>query len=224
MGRVGDGQVTILNEQPARDEFGFSGDLGDVITGCQDPEVLPALLKKFEGIWCVGWGDDDLEECAVIGDALGTCIVDLGGAGEDAAEGRHRISCDGTVDCVGIGRCRCCSAGVGVLEDDCGVLCALDFGHCSAGFECCRCVIEVVETQRFAVQLLCVEKCALGRSDGAIGCCGLMRIFAVAEIVDFAIAQREGAWGIGVVACHPLGDHRVVACGLEECLCSEIFA
>ena len=177
-----------------------------------------ALGHALERLGGVARGDDDLDELLVlIGKVLNQIQGNLAVAGDDAAEGALGIAGKSAVvgsrDVLGNGG----TAGVLVLEDYAGRLVELA-NQVPGGVG----IQIVVVAERLALDLLGAHErelrargvlAALGK---AIDCGFLLRVLAIAQVVDLLQRNLELGRGVRHVAClggEPAGDGRVVGGG-----------
>ena len=193
--------------------------LGAVVhaAGRQHAQV-GALSHALERLIGVARGDDDLDELLVlIGKVLNQLKGNLAVAGDDAAEGALGIAGEGAVvgsrNVLGHGG----AAGVLVLEDHAGRLVELaDQVPSGVGVQI------VVVAERLALDLLGAHEREL-RARGVLAALGkaidrglLLRVLAIAQVVDLLQRDLELGRGVRHVAClggKPTGDGRVVGGG-----------
>ena len=209
--------VDFLHQHAAVD--GAQLHLGAVVhaAGGQHAQV-GALGHALERLVGVARGDDNLDELLVlIGKVLDQLIGNLAVAGDDAAEGALGIAGEGAVvggrDVLGNGG----AAGVLMLEDHAGRLVELaDQVPSGVGIQI------VVVAERLALDLLGANEREL-RARGVLAALGkavdrslLLRVLAIAQVVDLLQRDLELGRGVRHVAClggKPTGDSRVVGGG-----------
>ena len=233
LGHLGVGGLAVGGERKGRGILGHVVDflhqhaavagaqlhLGAVVhaAGGQHAQV-GTLGHALERLGSVARGDDNLDELLVlIGKVLDQLIGNLAVAGDDAAEGALGIAGKSAVvgsrDVLGNGG----TAGVLVLEDYAGRLVELaDQVPSGVGIQI------VVVAERLALDLLGAHErelrargvlAALGK---AIDCGFLLRVLAIAQVVDLLQRNLELGRGVRHVAClggEPAGDGRVVGGG-----------
>ena len=209
--------VDFLHQHAAVD--GAQLHLGAVVhaAGSQHAQV-GTLAHALKRLGSVARGDDNLDELLVlIGKVLNQLIGNLTVAGDDAAEGALGIAGEGAVvgsrNILGNGR----TAGILVLEDHAGRLVELaDQVPGGVGIQI------VVVAERLALDLLGAHEREL-RARGVLAALGkavdrslLLRILAIAQVVDLLQRDLELGRGVRHVAClggKPTGDGRVVGGG-----------
>ena len=209
--------VDLLHQHAAID--GAQLHLGAVVhaTGSQHAQV-GALGHALERLGGVTRRDDDLDELLVlVGKVLNQLKGNLAVAGDDAAKGALGIAGKGAVvgsrDILGNGG----TAGVLMLEDHAGRLVELaDQVPSGVGVQI------VVVAERLALDLLGAHEREL-RARGVLAALGkavdrglLLRILAIAQVVDLLERNLELGRGVRHIAClggKPTRDSRVVGSG-----------